>query len=170
METTDPTPEQTSAIAQAALQEAQGTLHTLQAARGALVRAYHTAIEEATADRMVELDQQLRALDLRLREANVRLDAARVGAERAAVQVAEDQCRAISVRLDAAKEERRAARARLQAAGGDIRREREGLAAELAADQRVRALIDEERDAIARLSRAKLRVNEAIAAARRRID
>ena len=144
METADPTPEQTSAIAQAALQEAQGTLHTLQAARGALVRAYHTAIEEATADRMVELDQQLRALDLRLREANVR--------------------------LDAAKEERRAARARLQAAGGDIRREREGLAAELAADQRVRALIDEERDAIARLSRAKLRVNEAIAAARRRID
>ena len=156
--------------AQAMLEKAQSAWHGLQAQRGGLVAAYCDAVERADGDRMVELDRQLRELDRQLHAADVRLDAARIGAERAAVQVAEDQSRAIGMRLEAARADLRAARAQRQAAYDTIAQEREALAAEFEADSLVRALIDEDRTAAQQLSWARARLEDAIKAGRRRIE
>jgi hypothetical protein len=155
----EPTPERAAVL----LQDAQSALHGLRGQRADLVRAYYSAIEQADGAGMV-------AVRRRLGEVDEKVVAAGIGAERAAVELALAESRAIGQAMGPAMEEGRQARERRYGARGDARVEREAIEAQIEADRRVRQLQDEHARVTQRLARARISLKEAIATARRRID
>jgi hypothetical protein len=153
----------TVAAAQAALQEAQSAQHGLHAEREDLVAAYYDAVECADGDGMVDVRR-------RLFEVDEKVAAAGVVAERAAVELAQAESRTLVSLMAQAKEEVRSARERWLAARGNARIENAALVDPGDVARRARVLGDEQEPATQRLSRARIRRNKAIAAARQRID
>jgi hypothetical protein len=84
----EPTPEETIAAAQAALQEAQSAQHGLHAERQDLVAAYYDAVECADGNGMVDVRR-------RLFEVDEKVAAAGVAPERAGVELAQAKSRAL---------------------------------------------------------------------------